>query len=660
MDHPDRVARLHSLAAAFGYRYHGIDDLKDLEASLQMDQEALDLTPMDHPDRAEYLHSLAISFRDRYRRLGDLMDLEAALQSGLECVQLTPEDHPRWPGSLQNLASLFGDRHRRLGDDKDLQQVHTYYTALFGISALEHVESSWAAALDWASFSEEFQPSHVATAYQAAFHLLPEILCMEAVIPGRHNAIHRLHMHRLLHVGQATSAATRSYIGLSQLTSAVEILEQGLETMMQQMLQLKPDMNKISPKQADDLKKFSWELYNGSAINPREVEAKRKDLLDNIHKQPGLEHFLLPRPYKVLSHASQGGPVVILNSHSRGCDGIIIPNPVSDPVHVPLPNVTLELLKFQQNALKQLLNHCNVGTRGFPMSTRLFGHREGFMFTTIEQQFIDLLTWLWKNVVEPVYQVLASHDIHNGRLWWLPSGSFTGLPFHACPPTDQFIHSYTATLGSLLEARSKKPSNVQHKIGVVGVTHTGLHRANYLKQVKPEVEQICSIFKDHNLECLMGEKATPTAVKNQLQNCSWVHLACHGVQDLKDPIKSRLLLYDGELDLETILQISFSDAEFVFLAACQTAMGDANFLNESFHLAGGFIAAGFQSAIGTLWPMNDQDGPLVAESVYSHLFRDGRQPQASDAAEALQLAVNKLRAEKVPYERWVPFIHMGV
>ncbi|KAJ6592346.1 hypothetical protein B0H19DRAFT_892705, partial [Mycena capillaripes] len=71
------------------------------------------------------------------------------------------------------------------------------------------------------------------------------------------------------------------------------------------------------------------------------------------------------------------------------------------------------------------------------------------------------------------------------------------------------------------------------------------------------------------------------------------------------------------------------------------------------------IAAGFRGAIGTLWSMNDLDGPVVAESVYSHLFWKGRQPEASDAAEALHLSIKKLKAQNVPYERWVPFIHIG-
>ncbi|KAJ7191945.1 hypothetical protein GGX14DRAFT_480734 [Mycena pura] len=58
--------------------------------------------------------------------------------------------------------------------------------------------------------------------------------------------------------------------------------------------------------------------------------------------------------------------------------------------------------------------------------------------------------------------------------------------------------------------------------------------------------------------------------------------------------------------------------------------------------------------------MQDQDGPLVAKAVYSYLFRDGRQPQATDAAKALHLAVKELKERNVPYERWIPFIHMGI
>ncbi|KAJ7725145.1 CHAT domain-containing protein [Mycena maculata] len=707
-DHPDRSRRLKGLAVSFTHRYRKLGDLKDLDAALQAHQEAVDLTPTDHPTRAEYLQGLASSLADRYQRLGDLKDLEAALQGHQEAVDLTPENHPDRAERLQSLSASFSDRYRRLGDLKDLEHALQRDQEALHLTPVDHpgratrLQNLAASFKDWyqilgdlkdleaalqrnkeaVALTPRSPPDHPNWADRSilknqeifnsstltivipskpryflilnclgvllydglhspknfSLHTvllpiqLPDLLWLGHTIHVRQDAIRRLD------IGKTGSAATRACVKVADLISAVQLLEQGLATTFQQILQLKSDLDILPPEQAELLKRLSYELYGGKPDSPSKVARERQELLQAIHKQPGLEHFLLPRPYTVLCHASQGGPVVILNSHEDACDGIIILNPTTEPVHVALPNVTLDVLQSQHTALKELLSRCDVRSRRESASTRLFGYPEGFALGTIEGNFTDLLTWLWNNVVEPVYQVLASHEIHNGRLWWLPS----------------------ATLGSLLEAQAKKASKTQHRVGVVGVTHTGLHGANHLKGVKEEVEKICSIVKDPNRECLVGEEATPTAVTDLLQHCSWVHLACHGVQDLIEPTKSRLILYDGVLELETILRMPLSNAEFVFLAACQTAMGDAELVNESFHLGGGFIAAGFCGAIGTLWSMNDQDGPVVAEHVYSHLFRDGRQPHASDAAEALQLAVNKLKAQKVPYQRWIPFIHMGI
>jgi CHAT domain-containing protein len=127
-----------------------------------------------------------------------------------------------------------------------------------------------------------------------------------------------------------------------------------------------------------------------------------------------------------------------------------------------------------------------------------------------------------------------------------------------------------------------------------------------------------------------------------------------------DPPKSCLQLYGGTLELETILHTPLPNAEFVFLAGCETAKGDGELVNESFHLGGAFIAAGFQGAIATMWSMCDNDGPVVAEVVYGHLFTGDKRPRAANAAQALQLAVQNLREAGVPYERWVPFIHLGI
>ncbi|KAJ7214934.1 CHAT domain-containing protein [Mycena pura] len=646
-DHPDRAERLHSLAISFGDRYRRLQHVTDLEAAIQYDQEAINFTAKDDPDRAGQLESLGLSFEDRYKRVGDLTDLEAAIQYKQESVDLTGKDHPDIAWRLHSLAISVGDRYRKLGNLTDLKAVHEHYKTSLSINSAAP-ETLWRSSLGWASFAAEFEPTYCITAYIAAFNLLPELLWMGHSIPVRQDLIRRLNLPG------TTSVAVRTCINISSLSSIIEILEQGLGTIFQQMLQLRTAVDDLPYEQAQKFKELSMKLYSEGSDDSMTIVNQRNVLIHDIRKQPRFEHFLQPRPYSVLCQASQNGPVIILNSDKKTCHGIIILNPASNPVHVAFDNVTLDLLQSHQIVLKRL-SHNRARARS--ASTRLFGYQEGLSSPT--KSFKDMLTWLWIHIVEPVYKILESHSINGGRLWWLPTGAFTGLPLHACPRGDQFIHSYTATLESLLEAYSK-PSSRVNKLGVIGVTQTDSKGANYLEGVGQEVVTILSIVQKSFVTCAEGEQATVDAVKTQLQNCSWIHLACHGMQNHIQPTKSHLLLYDGDLELETILRLPLENAEVVFLAACQTAMGDSELVNESFHLGGGFIAAGFRGSIGTLWSMDDRDGPMVARILYSYLFGNGRQPQATDAAVALHLAVKELRKRNVPYERWVPFIHMGV
>ncbi|KAJ7692917.1 hypothetical protein B0H17DRAFT_852124, partial [Mycena rosella] len=411
--HPRRAHYLESLAGSLRDKYKQLGDLNDLQASIQKIQEAVNLVPEGHPDRAIFLSVLATALGDRFRYLGNLNDLEVALQIKKEAVELTPEEHPDRAEHLYSLANSLADRYKRLGDLEDLEDC------------LENFQK--AVKLAPAGHPDRIEYLDSLAVLLAAFELLPEILWISHSIPVRQDAIRRIH------IGEATSAATRSCIALSYLHSAVEILEQGLGTTFQQMLQLKTDVE-LEPEQENLFKSLSSALYSGGTVDAHDIANQRQHLLENIRKQPGLKHFLLPKPYSTLCHASREGPVVILNSHKDSCDGIIILNPTSEPVHVPLPNVTLDMLQSYQ---------C----------------------------FADILTWLWSYVITPVYEVLELHGIHNGRLWWLPTGAFTGLPLHASPPTNQFIHSYTATLGSLIEAHAKKSSPLA-KFGITGVTHT--------------------------------------------------------------------------------------------------------------------------------------------------------------------------------------------
>ncbi|KAJ6620515.1 CHAT domain-containing protein, partial [Mycena sp. CBHHK59/15] len=634
--HPEFPRYLQSLAVSFGLRFQRLGELADLEAALMNDQAALNLMPKGHPELPDCLQALAVSLKDRYQRLGDLKDLEAAIKHDLAAVNLIPEGHPDRPECLGSLAVSFTHRYQRLGDLKDLeaalenQQLGVKLTPEGHLALPRYLHNLAVSFLERHQRLGDLKDLEAALQnQQSAVNLIPE---GHPDLPAhqQHLAVYFTHRHeRLGNIKDVNDAldnfaasfktkssqpilsweAAHACIDYSSLPLAIELLEQGLATRFQQMLQLKPNVDGLPQADREQLEYLSSQLYSGTSEDLHHVTSARNALLDKIREYPGFEYFLRPAPYKDLCQASKNGPIVILNAHKAHCDAIVLVTPASDPLHIPLAGVTLEGLEYQRTLLKDLLQRCN-------------------------ESFQDVLAWLWTHVVANIFTALKSHGILHGRLWWCPTGAFTGLPLHAASPSDQFIHSYTSTLGALLEGNSKSLSKLRASptVGVVGVTHSTAHGGAALPGVELEVTRITSIVGEKQVQSLVGEQATVEAVKDQLQNCGWVHLACHGMQDLHDPPKSHLQLYEGILELETILQMSLSNAEFVFLAACQTAKGDDQLMNESFHLGGGFIAAGFRGAIGTMWSMLDADGPVVAEAVYTHLFADGQKPQASDAA----------------------------
>ena len=174
-----------------------------------------------------------------------------------------------------------------------------------------------------------------------------------------------------------------------------------------------------------------------------------------------------------------------------------------------------------------------------------------------------------------------------------------------------------------------------------------------------EISKIRSAVGKDQFNLLLGEQATVSQVSSCLPTSTWLHLVCHGHQDPEEPLKSCLFLYNGELELGAILSKKLSEAEFVFLSGCETRMGDANLTNESMHLAGAMIFAGFCGAIGTMWGVADFDMPKVANLVYNELFGRGKVPSVTEAANALNVAIQTMRKAGLPLHRWLQFVHIG-
>jgi CHAT domain-containing protein len=157
---------------------------------------------------------------------------------------------------------------------------------------------------------------------------------------------------------------------------------------------------------------------------------------------------------------------------------------------------------------------------------------------------------------------------------------------------------------------------------------------------------------------LMRENATVERVQERMIESDWIHLACHGQQNPDDPMESGFLLHDKILKLSEIVKMSLPRADFAFLSACQTAMGDEKLAEESVHLAAGMFLLGCRGVIATTWSIRDEDGPKIAEEVYGRIFKNGK-PNRKEAAYALHEGVKRLRESGADCTSWVPFIHLG-
>jgi CHAT domain-containing protein len=176
-----------------------------------------------------------------------------------------------------------------------------------------------------------------------------------------------------------------------------------------------------------------------------------------------------------------------------------------------------------------------------------------------------------------------------------------------------------------------------------------------------QIQQHAYNFGIQGVQTLEGSAATVEQVVKGMEGHRWVHLACHAAQDAANPTQSAFYLYDGPLRLSSLITKSFQHAELAFLSACQTVAGHENLSEEAVHLAAGMLLAGYQGVIATMWSIRDNDAPIIAGKVYSHLFSDG-EPDHMKAAHALHNAVKHLRQQvgDDQFLSWVPFVHMGI
>ncbi|KDR70891.1 hypothetical protein GALMADRAFT_159709 [Galerina marginata CBS 339.88] len=655
LGHPFRSSSLICLGNAFETCFEQLGRIEDIEEAIIFYRQAIDICPQGRQYYSMFLNNLGIALLSCFKKSGRIKDLEDAITSYRQAIAYYSLGNPLCSMSLNNLGLALLSQFDQSGRTEDLEESFLLYKQAAN-DITSHSQHRLRAAIDWAAKAQEYHHNSVLSAYTISLHLLDRCLISHPDIESQQSFLATAHVPESL-ASDAASAA----INAGNLELAVELLEQGRAILWSKMDGYRYPLDQLCQVEggaqlADRLKTLNAELEplvlsSGSrpldsaasmSITALDTKMRRhrilseewEDVVGKIRKIEGFGSFLQAVPFNTLQMAAAEGPVILVNISNYRSDVIILYN--TFPILVALSKVQRGELSAQAKDLH------------------------------LVQNTVSVLRKLWDNIVSPVVDSLTQLGVpEKSRIWWCPTAELCGLPLHAAGPyrsgqknlPDIYTSSYISTLSALIKARSNiiAPSSFTvPKLLVIG------QPGGTLQNVQNEIDIIQQLgnFVDN----ITGAEATQQAVLSGLTQHSWAHFACHGhLGDNGQPFQASFELHDGHhLTLLDLIQARLPDAEVAFLSACHTAAGGFITPDETIHLAAALQFCGFRSVVGTLWEMDDNDGPIISKEFYKYMFRNpGKMPDFKDSAQALNLATRAMRRNGVPLERWVMFVHIG-
>lgn len=252
-----------------------------------------------------------------------------------------------------------------------------------------------------------------------------------------------------------------------------------------------------------------------------------------------------------------------------------------------------------------------------------------------EAEFRGLASRLYDVLIAPIEKNVEGHSM----LGILPEGELCGLPFQVLLRREKegddtylaqrYALFYQSVLGDdPAEAPGGADPRPPLNLVVFGNPDASLlgseREGVYLEALIP------------GARVLLGPEATERSAKENLGRYSVCHIASHARLDPNSPERSYILLApgegeDGHLTVEEIYGLSLDRSPLITLAACRTAVSVRSEGGELIGISDAFLAAGANSILATLWPVDDTAAEQVIKRFYARL-------RSAPAAVALRLA----------------------
>lgn len=305
------------------------------------------------------------------------------------------------------------------------------------------------------------------------------------------------------------------------------------------------------------------------------------------------------------------------------------------------------------------------------------------------EDFKKIAHWFYNKLIYPVYKHIHTKEniviIPDGMLGLIPFETFISTsPQNNNNNFDQLdylltkhniYYDYTAQLYA--ERYQQKKSNNNGKLLAIAaeyaseytnldVLRTGKTIAKRtslknLPDIKIEVEMLQQLFDGSFLYNL---DASEKSFRNNVGNFACIHLAMHGIVDLKDPMYSCLAFTENQDKQEDNFLHAFEinnlplNADLVTLSACETGYGQFQKGEGVISLAHSFLNAGVPATIVSLWQVNDKFTSKLMSEIYKNISKG--MTKAAALKNAKLFFVGEASAKKNMHPAfWSPFILIG-
>jgi CHAT domain-containing protein len=133
--------------------------------------------------------------------------------------------------------------------------------------------------------------------------------------------------------------------------------------------------------------------------------------------------------------------------------------------------------------------------------------------------------------------------------------------------------------------------------------------------------------------CYLEGEATIAQLIEQAPDSPIIHIATHGHSRLDAPNFSYVLLADGQLNAIDAFSLDLKGCELVTLSGCETGLALSGGGDEQLGLGRAFLAAGAESLVMSLWPVEDNATNELMRLFYQRLLSGDTKMQALRVAQ---------------------------